>query len=88
MPRPWTGTRDGDQVSGTVSLATETVPDTSSWRLLLVANVAATLPDAEAAPLEPAQPRCCPACGGRRLVYRELTPAQATVDAAVPHDSS
>jgi hypothetical protein len=57
-------------------------------RLLLVANVAATLPDAQAAQLEPAQPRCCPACGGTRLVYHELTPAQATVGAALPHDSS
>jgi putative transposase/transposase-like zinc-binding protein len=57
-------------------------------RLLLVANVAATLPDARAARLEPAQPRCCPECGGTRLVYRELTPAQPTVGAALPHDSS
>lgn len=56
-------------------------------RLLLVANVAATLPDAEAARIEPAQPRCCPACGGIRLVYRELTPAPPT-GAAIRQDSS
>jgi hypothetical protein len=34
-------------------------------------NVAATLSDAETA-LVPAQPRYCSACGGTRLVYREL----------------
>jgi hypothetical protein len=51
-------------------------------RLLLVANVAATLSDAETAPLAPAQPRCCSACGGTRLVYRELTPTELTPTAA------
>jgi hypothetical protein len=39
-------------------------------RLLLVANVASVLPDADTRPLAPAQPRSCPQCGGRRLVYR------------------
>ena len=58
-------------------------------RLLLVANVAATLPDAQAARIEPAQPRCCSQCGGARLVYRELTPAEPTpTGAAVRQDSS
>ena len=58
-------------------------------RLLLVANVAVTLPDAQAARIEPAQPRCCSQCGGTRLIYRELTPAQATPTLAVaPPDSS
>jgi len=58
-------------------------------RLLLVANVAATLPDVGAARLEPAQPRCCRQCGGTRLVYRELLPAQPTTNVAVaPADSS
>jgi hypothetical protein len=58
-------------------------------RLLLVANVAATLPDAQAARIEPAQPRCCPQCGGARLVYREMTPAEPTpAGAAVLQDSS
>jgi len=47
-------------------------------RLLLVANVAAMLADAETARIEPAQPRCCPQCGGTRLVYRALTPAEPT----------
>jgi hypothetical protein len=41
-------------------------------RLLLVANVAAVVPASPAAPIEPAPPRCCAACGGSRLVYREL----------------
>jgi hypothetical protein len=55
-----------------------------SRRLLLAANVAAILPDganapdAQAVPIEPAQARCCPACGGTRLLYRELAPAPAT----------
>jgi hypothetical protein len=59
-------------------------------RLLLVATaavaaVAAALPRPEAVRIEPAQPRCCPNCGGTRLVYRELTagaPASASVAAA------
>jgi Putative transposase len=45
-------------------------------RLLLVAKVAATLPNADTKPIEPALPRCCPQCGGTRLMYRELTPAE------------
>lgn len=57
-------------------------------RLLLVANVAASLPDPQAAPIEPAQPRCCPQCGGTRLVYRELPPAQPTTGAGAAPDSS
>jgi hypothetical protein len=44
-------------------------------RLLLVAAVAAALPGAEAVCVEPAQLRCCPSCGGTRLVYRELSAA-------------
>lgn len=59
-------------------------------RLLLVATVAvaavaATLPRPETVRLEPAQPRCCPKCGGTRLVYRELSaaaPASASLAAA------
>ncbi|HEX6512581.1 MAG TPA: IS91 family transposase [Chloroflexota bacterium] len=54
-------------------------------RLLLVATVAAAVPGADTVPVEPAQPRCCPECGGTRLVYRELTPAAS---AAGPADSS
>jgi hypothetical protein len=42
-------------------------------RLLLVSTVAASLPHS-AASIEPAQPRCCPNCGGQRLVYGELEP--------------
>jgi hypothetical protein len=56
-------------------------------RLLLAANVAATLPDTEAVQIDPAQPRCCSACGGTRLLYRELMPAEPT-GAAVRQDSS
>jgi hypothetical protein len=56
-------------------------------RWLLVANVAATLPDAETTPLAPAQSRWCPECGGTRLVYRELAPTELTLT-AVREDSS
>jgi hypothetical protein len=45
-------------------------------RFLLVVAVAAALPQ-PAVPLEPAQLRCCPNCGGTRLVYGELDPAGA-----------
>jgi hypothetical protein len=55
-------------------------------RLLLVANVAATLSSTEAALIEPAQPRCCERCGGTRLLYRELAPGEALTSAVV--DSS
>jgi hypothetical protein len=54
--------------------------------LLLVVNVAETMPDSEGVSLEPAQPRCCPACRGVRLVYRELLPAQPAAS-AVPDTS-
>jgi hypothetical protein len=47
-------------------------------RLLLVCTVTAALPSADAASLGPAQPRCCPQCGGSRLVYRALPAAQVT----------
>ena len=56
-------------------------------RLLLVAKADAAAPSAEAAAIEPAQPRCCPQCGGTRLVYRGLEPAEPTPTAA-RHDSS
>ena len=46
-------------------------------RLLLAVAVAAALPPPAAVPLEPAQPRCCPNCGGSRLVCSELGPAEA-----------
>jgi Putative transposase/Transposase zinc-binding domain len=55
-------------------------------RLLLVRNVAVTIPDADDATIEPAQPRCCPQCGGTRLIYRELTPAEPISTA--PQNSS
>jgi hypothetical protein len=57
-------------------------------RLLLVANVAALLADAQATPLEPAQSRCCAECGGTRLIYRELPPGQPTPKTVAPPDSS
>jgi hypothetical protein len=53
-------------------------------RLLLVATVAAGLPPAAADPVAPSAPRCCPHCGGQRLVYRELPPGGA---AASPDSS-
>lgn len=56
-------------------------------RLLLVANLAATLPHTQAAPLEPAQLRCCPQCRGPHLVYRPLPPAEPA-DTAIRQDSS
>jgi hypothetical protein len=58
-------------------------------RLLLVANVAALLPQAQAAIITPAQTRCCPVCGGTHLRYRELLPADQTPGRAlVTPDSS
>jgi hypothetical protein len=56
-------------------------------RLLLVARVAAAVPGADAVSVEPAQPRCCPECGGTRLSYRALPPLAAG-SAALPADSS
>jgi hypothetical protein len=56
-------------------------------RLLLVAHVAANVPQADTAPLGPAQPRCCPRCGGTRLIYRELTPGGPAVPAAAADSS-
>jgi hypothetical protein len=56
-------------------------------RLVLVANVAARLPNADTAAIEPAQPRCCPHCGGTRLGYRELAPAEPAGPVAVPDSS-
>jgi hypothetical protein len=55
--------------------------------LLLVANVAASLPNADTAAIELAQPRCCPHCGGTRLVYRELAPAEPAGPVAVADSS-
>jgi hypothetical protein len=58
-------------------------------RLLLVTNVAATLASADTVPVAPPQPRCCPQCGGTRLVYRKLTPAEPLATSTVtPQDSS
>jgi Putative transposase/Transposase zinc-binding domain len=56
-------------------------------RLLLVTNVTAAMPSTDAAPIEPAQPRCCPQCGGSRLVYRALQPGEVTPTAPA-QDSS
>jgi len=53
-------------------------------RLLLVANVAATLPGVETTL---AEPPCCPHCGGTRLVYRALAPLE-TMPTATKPDSS
>ena len=58
-------------------------------RLLFLATLAAPLPSPEVVPIEPAQPRSCPSCGGTRLVYRELSPAApASASCAAPPDSS
>jgi hypothetical protein len=57
-------------------------------RLLLVAQVPARPPDAEAVRIEPAQPRCCPHCGGTRWVYRELPPDQETSSGVAAPNSS
>jgi hypothetical protein len=46
-------------------------------RLLLVSAVAAAPTSEEAARIEPAQPRCCPACGSNRLIYREIDTVEA-----------
>jgi hypothetical protein len=56
-------------------------------RLLLVTNVTAAMPSTDAAPIEPAQPRCCPQCGGSRLVYRALQPGEVAPTAPA-QDSS
>lgn len=51
-------------------------------QLLLVVNVAAQLPGADTATIEPATPRGCERCRSTRLVYRELPadePAPTTV---------
>jgi hypothetical protein len=55
-------------------------------RLLLVANVP-SVPNPDTAPIEPVQPRCCPNCGGTRLIYRELAPSEAAPP-ALGQDSS
>jgi hypothetical protein len=57
-------------------------------RLLLLAHVAASLPDVQTAWLEPAQPRCCPHCRGTRLVYRELPAEPTATHGSAPPDSS
>ena len=54
---------------------------------MFVLTVAAAASSADTVLIQPAQPRCCPVCGGTRLVYRELAPVPATSDAR-PADSS
>jgi Putative transposase/Transposase zinc-binding domain len=44
--------------------------------LLLAATLSLVVPGDDTAPIEPAQPRCCPACGSTRLFYRELAPTE------------
>ena len=56
-------------------------------RLLLVVNATAALPGVEAAPLTPAPPPCCPHCGGTRLIYSALVPAEPTPTAVRPDSS-
>jgi hypothetical protein len=59
-----------------------------SQRLLLVTDVAATLPSSETVLVQAAQPRCCERCGGTRLVYRELAAGPPSADVAAAPDSS
>jgi hypothetical protein len=57
--------------------------------LLLVVTVAAALPSEATASIEPAQPGCCPECGGTRLSCRELAPVpRPAVSGARPADGS
>jgi hypothetical protein len=57
--------------------------------LLLVATVAAAVAEPAAGSVEPAPPRCCPNCGGQRLVYGELDPLPpGTAPESAPTDSS
>jgi len=56
-------------------------------RLLLVANGTAAVPSADAVSIKPAPPRCCPQCGGRRLVSQALPPAAGAPTAAAPDSS-
>jgi Putative transposase/Transposase zinc-binding domain len=56
-------------------------------RLLLVTNVTAALTSTDAATIEPAQPRCCPRCGGSRLIYRALQAGEITPLAPVQNSS-
>jgi hypothetical protein len=44
-------------------------------RLLLVTAMSPAAPREDAATVEHVQPRCCPNCGGIRLVYREIEAA-------------
>jgi len=62
---------------GLVANAQREVRLAACRRLLLVAAVTPAPPSEQAAPIEPAQPRCCPNCGGTRLVYREIESADA-----------
>jgi Putative transposase/Transposase zinc-binding domain len=58
-------------------------------RLLLVAQVEAAVPSADAVEIQPAQPRCCSQCGGTRLIYRELEPGEPrSTSIAAAQDSS
>ncbi len=57
-------------------------------RRLLVQAVAAALPSEETVALEPAQPRCCPNCGGTRLIYAERPAAGAAPGMRAVADSS
>jgi hypothetical protein len=57
-------------------------------RLLLVANLAATQPTTDTEPIEPAQPRCCPKCGGTRLIDRDWPAADSGSPGPTASDSS
>jgi hypothetical protein len=46
--------------------------------LLLVAVVPPAPPSEDAVKVEPAEPRCCPNCGGTRLIYREIESTDAS----------
>jgi hypothetical protein len=58
-------------------------------RLLLVENAAAALATNAEVTVEPVEPHGCPKCGGTRLIYRELTRAEAPArSATMVQDSS
>jgi len=57
-------------------------------RLLAAANVGAVPPSSAEVTVEAVEPHCCPKCGGKRLIYRELTPEEATARSVVMAQNS
>ena len=57
-------------------------------RLLAAANVGTVPASSAEVTVEAVEPHCCPKCGGKRLIYRELTPEEATTRSAVMAQNS